>query len=194
MPLDTGLLYGEMIASAIAHIAIPFAVMLIIGTMPYMIPFQKSLVFIGLVVLLSFLSQMGFLMMLQVNACSGLNNFSGVVKGSVIAAIITAVMIAIPVFIEPMRVMISQYFIKHRTVMTGEAKRRTDIIVAAANQLGHTPVMVGGGPELNMIEYEDQTLREISAGTSYWGAFAGAYGVAFGSLVAATCIKPSSSS
>ena len=137
---------------------------------------------------------MGFLMILQVNACSGLNNFSGVVKGSVIAAIITAVMIAIPVFIEPMRIMISQYFIKHRTVMTGEAKRRTDIIVAAANQLGHTPVMVGGGPELSTIEYEDQTLREISAGTSYWGAFAGAYGVAFGSLVAATCIKPSSSS
>lgn len=195
MPLDTGLLYGEMVASAIAHIAIPFAVMLIIGAMPYMVPFQKSLVFIGLVVLLSFLAQIGFLMILQVNACSGLNNFSGIVRGSVIAAIITAVMIAIPVFIEPMRVMISQYFIKHRTMMTVEEKRHAEIIVAAANQLGQAnrvPVMVGGGPELSTIEYEDQTLREISAGTSYWGAFAGAYGVAFGSLVAATCIKESS--
>ena len=207
MPLDTGLLYGEMVASAIAHIAIPFAVVLIIGTMPYMVPFQKSLVFIGLVVLLSFLSQIGFLMILQVNACSGLNNFSGVIKGSVIAAIITAVMIAIPVFIEPMRVMISQYFIKHRTVMTGEAKRHAEIIVAAAGQMNRIPYAVpvvpmampvvpvamrGGGSELNTIEYEDQTLREISAGTSYWGAFAGAYGVAFGSLVAATCMKSSS--
>lgn len=194
MPLDTGLLYGEMVASAIAHIAIPFAVMLIIGTMPYMVPFQKSLVFIGLVVLLSFLAQIGFLMILQVNVCSGLNNFVGIVKGSVIAAIITAAMIAIPVFIEPMRVMISQYFIKHRTMMTVEEKRHAEIIVAAANQLGQAnrvPVMVGGGPELSTIEYEDQTLREISAGTSYWGAFAGAYGVAFGSLVAATC-RPSS--
>ena len=186
MPLDTGLLYGEMIAAAILHIAFPFAVVLIISALPYMGLFQKSLVFIGLVVALSFLSQLGFMMILQVNSCSGINNFAGRFKGAVIGAIITAVMISIPVFITPMRTMVSQYFIKHNTLMTGDAQRRAEIVANAAEQLAAVPATQSGGG--GIIEYEDQTFREMSAGSSYWGAFAGAYGVAFGSLLSATCI------
>jgi hypothetical protein len=184
MPLDTGLLYGEMIAAAVLHIAFPFAAVLIVSALPYMALFQKSLVFIGLVVTLSFLSQLGFMTILQVNSCSGINNFSGIFKGAIIGAIITAVMISIPVFIQPMRTMISQYFIKHNTLMTGDAQRRADIVANAAEQLAAVPMKGGGG----IIEFEDQTFREMSAGSSYWGAFAGAYGIAFGSLLSATCI------
>jgi len=94
-------------------------------------------------------------------------------------------MIAIPVFVQPMRTMISQYFIKHTMLLTGDAQRRAEIVANAAEQLAAVP-MKGGGT--NILEFEDQTFREISAGSSYWGAFAGAYGVAFGSLVSVTCI------
>jgi hypothetical protein len=190
MPLDTGLLYGEMIAAAIAHIAFPFAAVLVVNALPFMELFQKSLIFMGLVILMSFLSQMGFMTILQVNSCSGINNVTGIFKGAAIATIITAAMIAIPIFITPMRTMVSQYFIKHNTLMTGDAKRRADIIADAAKQLADVPAQKGGGP---VEEYEEQTFREISAGSSYWAAFAGAYGVAFGSLVSVTCIGSPSS-
>ena len=196
MPLDTGLLYGEMLASGIAHAAIPLGIVLIIN--PLMITasvFQKSLIFFGLYVLLSFLAQICFLLILQINACSGLNNFRIIVGGAVIAAVISAVMVAIPVFIEPMRVMVSQYIIWHRPLLTGKEKQRAEVVNHAVDQLRQidsmtaltTPDIVDTVRELDINDYGEQTLREISIGASYWGAFAGAYGVAFGSLIAATC-------
>ena len=49
----------------------------------------------------------------------------------------------------------------------------------------------GGGLELPKplpaMEYEDQTLKEMMIGASYWAAFAGAYGIGFGSLMNTTC-------
>jgi len=202
MPLDTGLLYGEMLASAIGHAAMPMLIVLIINTFPYMEASYKSLTFIGLFIVLSFLIQMGFLSVLQINTCSGMSNFVDVVKGALVAAIITGVMIVIPVFVEPMRIMISKYFITHHTQMTDQMRKRAEIVATAASGLQNTYIdptpsappaelfQKGGASGISVEEYENQTLQEISAGSSYWAAFAGAYGVAFGSLIASTCPPP----
>jgi len=189
MPLDTGLLYGEMIGSAIMHIAIPFAAILIIQALRDILPKQTAIVFLGLCVTASFLVQMGFLSVLQANACSGIKNFSGIAQGAFLAAIITGVLVAIPVFLEPMRHMVSQLFFEHQVLLTPELRLVHDIVAKAGAEIEKTgsAKMVGGGGAISKEEYEEQTLYEISAGSSYWGAFAGAYGVAFGSLMAASC-------
>lgn len=192
MPLDTGLLYGEMVGSAIMHIAIPFAAILIIQALRDLFPKQTALVFLGLCVSASFLVQMAFLTILQANACSGVKNFGGIAQGALLAAIITGVLVAIPVFLEPMRHMVSQLFFEHQVLLTPELRVIHDIVAKAGAEIEKTGpgspgsgTMVGGA--INEEEYDEQTLYEISAGSSYWGAFAGAYGVAFGSLMAASC-------
>jgi hypothetical protein len=186
MPLDTGLLYGEMVGSAIMHAVIPYAAILLIQSLRDVIPKQTAMVFLGLCVSVSFLIQMGFLTVLQANACSGVKNFGGIAYGAFIAAIITGVLVAIPVFIEPMRHMVSQLFFEHQVLLTPELKVIHDIVAKAGADIEKTaPTMVGGA--ISDEDYEEQTLYEISAGSSYWGAFAGAYGVAFGSLMAASC-------
>ena len=193
MPLDTGLLYGEMVGSAIMHIAIPFAAILIIQSLRDIFPKQTALVFLGLCVTASFLVQMAFLTVLQANACSGVKNFGGIAQGALIAAIITGVLVAIPVFLEPMRHMVSQLFFDHQVLLTPELRMVHDIVAKAGADIEKTgsgsgsTKMVGGGGAINEEEYDEQTLYELSAGSSYWGAFAGAYGVAFGSLMAASC-------
>ena len=77
----------------------------------------------------------------------------------------------------------------HRVRMTSDMARAHDIVTRAALDL--TSVQSQKGGALESKEYEEQTMHEISAGSSYWGAFAGAYGVALGSLIAATCPSPS---
>jgi hypothetical protein len=189
MPLDTNLLYGEMLASAIAHAAIPFAAVLLIGTIPYMSASSKPLLFLGLCVLMSFVAQMAFLLVLQVSTCSGVKDFGTIAHGSLIAAIITGCMVAIPVFIESMRTMVSQLFMDHNLLLSPQLQKMQTIVVKAGVDVQNVEqtVPMKGGALVDSKEYEEQTLQEISAGSSYWGAFAGAYGVAFGSLIAATC-------
>ena len=189
MPLDTNLLYGEMLASAIAHAAIPFAAVLLIGILPYFDFGYKPLLFLVICVGLSLLVQFAFMLILQVSACSGLNNIVSVSYGAFISAIISAIMYAIPVYLTPMRYMVSQLFMDHRVRMTSDMARAHDIVTRAALDL--TSVQSQKGGALESKEYEEQTMHEISAGSSYWGAFAGAYGVALGSLIAATCPSPS---
>lgn len=192
--MDTGLLYGEMVGSAIMHIAIPFAAILIIQALRDLFPKQTALVFLALCVSASFLVQMAFLTILQANACSGVKNFGGIAQGALLAAIITGVLVAIPVFLEPMRHMVSQLFFEHQVLLTPELRLVHDIVAKAGAEIEKTgsgfpgsAKMVGGGGAISEEEYDEQTLYEISAGSSYWGAFAGAYGVAFGSLMAASC-------
>ena len=188
--MDTGLLYGEMVGSAIMHAAIPFAAVLIIKTFRDALPPQISLLFLAFCIVGSFFVQMAFLAMLQANACSGIKNFAGIANGAGIAALITGGLVAIPVFLEPMRLMVSHLFFDHQVLLTPQLQKVHDIIAKAG-----TDVMIASasgsdkqkGGSLSHEEYEKQTLNEISTGTSYWIAFAGAYGVAFGSLMAATC-------
>jgi hypothetical protein len=188
MPMDTGLLYGEMVGSAIMHAAIPFAAVLIIKTFRDALPPQLSLLFLAFCVVGSFLVQMAFLAMLQANACNGIKNFAGIANGAGIGALITCILVAIPVFIDSMRLMVSQLFFDHQVLLTPQLQKVHDIIAKAG-----TEVMIASdsdkqtGGSLSSEEYGKQTLNELSTGTCYWIAFAGAYGVAFGSLMAATC-------
>jgi hypothetical protein len=186
MPLDTGLLYGEMVGSAIMHAAIPFAAVLLIKTFRDALPPQTSLLFLAFCIVGSFFVQMAFLAMLQANACSGIKNFAGIANGAGIAALITGGLVAIPVFLEPMRLMVSQYVFDHQVLLTPQLQKVHDIIAKAGTEVMIASAKQKGG-SLSPEEYEKQTLNEISTGTSYWIAFAGAYGVAFGSLMAATC-------
>lgn len=191
MPLDTNLLYGEMLASAIAHAAIPFATVLLISVLPYVDFGYKPLVFLVLCTVLSLFVQFAFMLILQVSACSGLNNIVSVGYGSLIGALISAIMYAIPVYLTPMRYMVSQLFMDHRVRMTSDMARAHEIVTKAALDLTGLQGQSQRGGALESKEYEEQTMHEISAGSSYWGAFAGAYGVALGSLIAATCPPPS---
>jgi len=184
MPLDTNLLYGEMAASWIAHLAIPFGASMVIRSVLNTSDY-KIIAFIGLCVALSFVCQFGFLTFLQSASCGGVKNYTQVAKGAFIAMLITVGAIAIPVYIESMRLVVSQLFGSHKMLMTPEMAREHAQIVSASEQFA--PAVQKGGAALSYQEYDDQTFQEIAIGASYWSAFAGAYGIGIGSLFGAKC-------
>jgi hypothetical protein len=188
MPLDMNLLYGEMVGSAAAHAAIPIGVSLLLGFLPYMEPFTKLLIFIGLCVVASFLVQLAFLTMLQTVSCGGVKVFGGVATGAAIAAIITLAMLGIPAFLEPMRLVVSQLLFDHKVLLTPQLadmqKKMVDAALEISGVSGKDTSAITG---LSHEEYEKQTFDEIKTGAAYWAAFAGAYGVGIGSLFAAKC-------
>ena len=191
MPLDTNLMYGEMVGSAFAHIAIPMGIVLVLNWLPYMSLSKRTWLLLGFTVLLSFLFQFGFLTFLQASSCQGVKNYTSIGMGALIAAGVTGIMIAIPTFFEPMRLLVSQLFGDHKPLLTPELARINNEVEQAGIKFfkaSTVPLPVqGGGAALTIDNYEKQTLNEIQIGVSYWAAFAGAYGIGLGSLVAATC-------
>lgn len=185
MALDTNLLYGEMVASWIAHLAIPFGVAMVIRAV-FNTSDWKILIFVGMCVALSFLCQFGFLLILQSSSCGGVKDYGSVAKGAFVAMLITAGLIAIPTYMESMRLVVSQLFGAHRELLTPDMERQYGRVIAAAESVASTPKQ-SGGAALTLPEYEDQTFQEIAFGASYWGAFAGAYGIGIGSLFSAKC-------
>jgi hypothetical protein len=206
MPIDSNLLYGEMAGSFFLHIAIAIGVSVLISVMPYMPLAKRSLVLIGLITLLSGLAQAGFLAFLQAASCKGVTDYYGIFAGAGIAAIITACMAAIPTFVEPMRLVVSQLFGYHKSLLTPAMERMNTIITNAGKDITHISTVVTpdpliasatgsteiaavqkGGAALSYVEYEAQTFKEIMMGAAYWSAFGGAYGIGIGSLIATKC-------
>ena len=191
MPLDTNLMYGEMVGSAFAHIAIPMGIVLVLNWLPYMSLSKRTWLLLGFTVLLSFVFQFGFLTFLQASSCQGVKNYTSIGMGALIAAGVTGIMIAIPTFFEPMRLLVSQLFGDHKPLLTPELANINNVVERAGTEFykaSTVPLPVqGGGAALTIDNYEKQTLNEIQIGVSYWAAFAGAYGIGLGSLVAATC-------
>jgi hypothetical protein len=191
MPLDINLLYGEMAGSWIAHLAIPFGTAMLVRNIGRMDSFTKVLIFLGLCTLFSFICQFGFLAILQSGSCEGIKDYSKIFIGAMVAATITAGMIAIPTFVEPMRLVVSNLFISHKALLTPELARINDILVKAGDDVLKAsfvePPLQKGGAAISPEEYDAQTFQEIAVGASYWAAFAGAYGIGIGSLTAATC-------
>ena len=198
--LDINLLYGEMIGSWMAHIGIAVGVSMFLSALPM---FQtvgtsslKVAVYLGCCMIASFITQALLLMILQSSSCSGMKSYFGVFVGAAIAAGITGIMMAIPAFIEPMRLVVSQLFGPHRILVSPEMERITTVVTDAAMSLtpdsssdpssdpSSAPGIQGG---LKQSEYDQQTFHEITAGAGFWGAFAGAYGIGIGSLFAAKC-------
>lgn len=184
-------MYGEMVGSALAHAAIPMAIVLILNWLPYMSLSKRTWLLLGFTVLLSFAFQFGFLTFLQASSCQGVKNYASIGLGSLIAAGVTGVMIAIPTFFEPLRLLVSQLFGDHKPLLTPELANINNMVERAgvefykASEVPLPPQR--GGAALTIDEYEKQTLNELQIGVSYWAAFAGAYGIGLGSLVAATC-------
>jgi len=194
MPLDTNLLYGVMAGSWITHLAIPFATFLLVRSLPYMDLLPKTLLFLSICVALSFGTQMGLLAVLQSSSCGGIKDYRSIAIGSAIAALITATIGAIPAFIEPMRLIVSQLIMRHKTLLTPELAKMEALMSETAEKVlkaslteDMAAAVQKGGAAISPEEYETQTFQEIAIGTGYWVAFAGAYGLGLGSLVATKC-------
>ena len=150
------------------------------------------------IIVISFVVQLAFLLGLQMVSCKGVKSYTMLLAGAFIGAVLTGAMIAFPTFIESMRLVVSQLFIDHKSLLTekmaaidaattdaglnvfrAEVKEANDLAAALPNQRG--------GGAITEDQYEHQTLQEMMIGSSYWAAFAGAYGVGIGSLVAVKC-------
>jgi len=196
MPLDMNLLYGMMASSGIAHAAIPFGISMAVNQLTWS-HFNKLMLFLSICVALSFLCQFGLLTGLQAQTCRGVKDVSTISLGALIAAVITAAMLAVPAFIEPMRLVVSNIIEPHQSLQTAEGAQYEKILIAAAADMAkvgkdqsstdatRSVSQKGGG--LQADEYEVQTFQEITRGAMYWGAFAGAYGIGIGSLIASKC-------
>jgi hypothetical protein len=199
MPLDVNLLYGEMAGSWLLHLGIPVLATTALGFLPGLDLKQQGLLLLGIVVVVSFLSQAGFLSILQAQSCSGVKDYGGIFKGAAVAAVVTAIMVAVPIFIEPMRLVVSQLFMEHKSLLSSRDQEIETLVAAAGKQVAavETPVQTGSalqgggalqvGGALTREQYEKQTGREIMIGAAYWSAFAGAYGIGLGSLFAGKC-------
>jgi hypothetical protein len=193
MGLDTNLLYGEMFGSWLIHLSFPVLASVIIGLLPYQPLSTRIWMLLGFTVLLSAVTQFGFLAYLQSAACGGVKDYAPVATGAGIATVITATMTAIPLFVQPLRLAVSQLFVSHKALLTPELaafnKLMTDASIKTGEIVGSK--QEGGGLELPKplppTDYEEQTLKEMMIGASYWAAFAGAYGIGFGSLMNTTC-------
>jgi hypothetical protein len=195
--MDTNLLYGEMAGSWLLHLAIPAAVAVLFSYLPTIDIKTRSYILLGGTVVISFLVQAGLLTTLQAAACSGVKDYGSIFAGAGIAALITAVLAAIPIFVEPMRLAVSQLFITHKPELTSHQVKVDRIMIDAAQRYmkevvgteeaeePSVPLQKGGA--LTAAEYEEQERRELTIATAYWVAFAGAYGIGLGSLIAAKC-------
>jgi len=116
-----------------------------------------------------------------------MKDYGGVTMGAMLCAVITGAMVAIPGFMEPMRLVVSQLFGDHKTLLTPELARMNDLITKTSQDVMRASLGVQKGGAITQEEYDVQTFQEITTGASYWAAFAGAYGIGLGSLLAAKC-------
>ncbi len=204
MALDMNLLFGEMAGSALLHLFFPLFVSVLYGGLPTLSMSGRVWLMIGLVAALSMIAQFFFLAQLQASSCSGVKDYKSILKGSFIAALISGVMVAIPMYMESMRLIVSQLFGDHKVLLTPQLSQINSIIAGAASQVADVsqqaqqqaqpqvqPQTQTGGAivaaPLTAVEYEQQTLKEMTFGAAYWAAFAGAYGIGVGSLFASVC-------
>lgn len=202
MPMDTNLFYGIMVGSAGLHAVIPLVAGVILGMTTLSLQ-TKMIVMLALIVIFSFFVQSGLLTALQANSCNGVKSYRNIFVGAGIGSLITLIMAAVPIFIEPLRLVVSQIFVDHKPLLTPELARINQFVTKTAVDFsGLTdggsdngsdiaidatePVVQQGGSALSPEQYESQTLRETQTATAYWTAFAGAYGIAIGSIMAAT--------
>ena len=194
MPLDQNLLYGEMFGSSLAHVAIAYGTYLLVNNSSIVAMATKVGVFLALFTVFSFVCQYAFLTTLQSSSCDGVKDYGKVFTGAMISAIITAGMVAVPAYVEPLRLVVSRLGMSHKTLLTPklaamyeEAAKGATAVFQASTGVDAAVAATGSSSAITAEEYDAQTLQEIACGAAYWGAFAGAYGIGIGSLTAATC-------
>jgi hypothetical protein len=187
MALDTSLLYGLTAASAVAHASLAFTIYVIMKLMGNTSSSTLQIV----VCVISLFIQFGLLTALQANTCGGVKDYASVVKGTVWSALFVIGFTLLPVYVPYMR-----------EIVAWLAPRATpaDIGIAKALETAGINIQVAKGlagstgapvlpevPSASLIEYESATFLATTKAVAFWAAFAGAYGIAAGSLTAAKC-------
>jgi hypothetical protein len=198
--MDTGALYGEMAGSWLLHLAIPIGVYSALSSVLSGVGDTKTIMYIvlGISIGISILVQLGFLTFLQALSCGGVKNIRGILAGTLAAAAITAFGAALPMFIEGLRLTISQIIITHLPIFTPQQfatyqKITEDAIALASSDATLTQGATAQAQEmiskigLTPEKYEQQTLKETVAAMSYMSAFSGAFGIGIGSFYAGKC-------
>ena len=192
MPISSSLLYGEMAASGFINVAFAIFGGFLVSTLAQMIEMTevvRSLILLAFVVGLSTAIQYGLFVALQANSCGKVTNYGAIAKATGQGALITAIMVAIPLFVEPMRLVVSEALAQfgigggHQVPLTPALEVQQTAIIDAAHKIAS--VQEGGA--LTAQQFQDQTNREKYIGAAFWAAFAGAYGIGLGSLHAGTC-------
>lgn len=198
--MDFNLVYGEMIGSAVLHGVLPSIVTAIYKRISPVFEIRDIQIVLMLVVpLVSVVAQGLLIASLQASSCGGVRSFSQIGIAALIAGVLTAGLVAIPTYAEPIRLMVSQLFKDHYALRSpleqqkenviaeaGEKIRALDAQEGAAIQRGGFVPQQRGGASLTREEYDAQTVSELNYGTGYWAAWAGAYGIAAGTYLAAT--------
>lgn len=186
MPLDSALLYGEMAGSWLCHLAVPLLAGTAVTSIGGFTMSQKAIALLAITVVISFIVQFGFLVFLQQSACGGVKDYVRVLKGAGVAMVITAIMVAIPLYWETGRLMVSQLLVDHKTLLTPTEAIVNDTIVKNSTTI-MTEMGSQRGGALTGPEYDAQTFTEMMYGAAYWSAFAGAYGIGAGSMISTKC-------
>ena len=187
MPVDPNMLYGEMAGSMLVHIAIPVGVAVLLSVLPYMELNRKVLLLIIISALLSGLVQFGFITALQASACSGVKEYQTIFAAAGVCALLSGAMMALPAYVEPLRLTVSQLFGAHKSLLTPALSHINAVISSAGTEMAAASVVQKGGAALTLPEYEAQVFHETMIGAAYWSAFAGAYGIGIGSMIATKC-------
>jgi hypothetical protein len=196
MAMDMYTLYGEAVASFLLHGALVF-IAATIAT-----PFKGVAFYIVFAAAMaggSFIINGGLLTVLHQLTCSGVKNVSGILKGAGVSAVLAVVMSALPYFIEPLRLVVSQMVMPHRYLAIPARIEAEETLKAAAtrvHELGGsttvapdvpTPLAGEGVGSLPAEDYAVQTFQEARVAASYLAAFAGAYGMALGAQWTSQC-------
>lgn len=179
--MESSVLYGEMAGSWVLHLVIPLLAGLILRIIPQSAP--RIPLFILIIATMSFVVQTALIAVLQQSACNGVKNYTRILAAGSVAAVISAIMVAIPAYVEPLRLVVSQLFSDHKTLLSPAEAAANDAIVKVA--MGQEHGQIGGA--MTAIEIDAQQEKEITYGAAYWCAFAGAYGIAVGSMMAGKC-------
>lgn len=187
MALDTSLLYGLVIASAVAHAALAFAIyvfMTLAGA-------TGSGILQIVLCVVSFIIQFGLLTALQANTCGGVKDYGSVVKGSVWSLLIVVGFTLIPVYIPYMRDIVAWLAPRPTPadVEVGRILEQAAINVqSATGSINSTTKPTPPDVLTTSLEtYQRDTFLATTKAIAFWAAFAGAYGIGVGSLVAAKC-------
>ena len=202
MSLDTGTTGILMLCSGFIHLAIVY----VFGT--FLTKPSSKIGLIILIIIASFILQSIFLTVMQVLSCGGVKNVRGIFAGVGASTGITALMTALPVYIEGLRLTVSEGYAAlfgglfgiqgHRPLMTPRDIADAQAIADAAVKVVSTSGAGAGSIEevvqkigLNEEQYATQTMIEIIRGASFMTGFAGAYGVGVGSFYAGSCSSSS---
>lgn len=166
MPLDSGLLYGEMFGSYMLHVA---AVGVIANLIMPLFSDKNMMYFIALCVFASILINFTCVLILQWHTCGAVKDWMSITGSAIRGAIITGLFILIPIKWETFRLMISTLVVEHKPKVGTPIDEKHPV------------------EQLEPADYEVQTFKESWISAAYMAAFAGAYGVGLGAYFSLHC-------